>query len=111
MWVTMSSGTWGGNVLSWLRDDAAPLVVLKYEDLIVNPRMAAERAISSRLPDLCPNTDACIPSFGELHDIDPWFFRRGVAGSHSDEMSDELHELFWAQPENATAMRQLGYSD
>jgi hypothetical protein len=24
-------------------------------------------------------------------------------------MSDELHELFWAQPENATAMRLLRY--
>jgi hypothetical protein len=65
--------------------------------------------VSSLLPDLVPLENARIPSFGELRRIDPEFFRRGVAGSHRDEMSDELHKLFWAQPENATAMRRLGY--
>jgi hypothetical protein len=39
------------------------------------------------------------------------FFRRGEAQSHRDEMPHELHDLFWAQPENATAMRLLGYDE
>ena len=105
-----SSGTWGGNVLSWLDNGDAPLAVLKYEDLIGSPREAVEAAVSSLLPDLMPNADARIPSFDDLHAIDPGFFRRGEAGSHNDEMPEDLHELFWAQPENAVAMRRLGYS-
>jgi hypothetical protein len=106
-----SSGTWGANVLSWMDDARRPLAVLRYEDLIVAPREAAERAVSSLLPGLVPIVDAHIPSFAELHDIDPEFFRRGATGSHTDEMPDELHELFWAQAENAAAMRWLGYAD
>ena len=105
-----SSGTWGGNVLSWLDSSSAPLAILRYEDLVVDPRGASERVVSSLVPDLLAIADACVPSFGELHGIDPEFFRRGVSRSHQDEMPDELHELFWAQPENATAMRLLGYS-
>jgi len=112
-----SSGTWGGNVLSWLgAADAsaatdASVTLLRYEDLIVDPRGSVERAVSSLLPELAPSVDAVIPSFNELHRVDPLFFRRGAAHSHRDEMTDELHELFWAQPENATAMRLLRYSE
>ena len=32
-----------------------------------------------------------------------------AALSHKDEMSQEVHELFWAQPQNALAMHRLGY--
>jgi len=106
-----SSGTWGGNVLSWLGTADAPLAVLRYEDLIVDPRGSIARAISSLLPELAPRGDAIIPSFKELHRVDPSFFRRGLAQSHRDEMPDELHELFWAQPENTAAMRLLGYDE
>jgi hypothetical protein len=103
-----SSGIWGGHVLSWL-DGPAPFAVLRFEDLVADPRGAATLAVSSLMPDLVPAADVSIPSFDELHGIDPVFFRRGVARSHRDEMPDELHELFWAQPENAVAMRRLGY--
>ena len=81
------------------------------EDLIADPRESVERAVSSLLPELVPSADAVIPSFSDLHGVDPLFFRRGVAHSHRDEMPDELHELFWAQPENATAMRLLRYDE
>ena len=104
-----SSGTWGGNVLSWLENAGVPPAILKYEDLIADPRTALRRAIAVLEIDLVPNPDACLPSFHDLHNIDPDFFRRGVARSHRDEMPDELHGLFWAQAENATAMRRLGY--
>jgi sulfotransferase family protein len=104
-----SSGSWGGNVLSWLNAADASVALLRYEDLIVDPRGSVERAVSSLLPELAPSADAVIPSFSELHNIDPLFFRRGVARSYRDEMPDELRKLFWAQPENATAMRLLAY--
>jgi hypothetical protein len=100
--------SWGGNVLSWL-DGAALLAVLRFEDLVADPRGAATRAVSSLMPDLAPAADVSTPSFDELHGIDPDFFRRGVVRSYRDEMPDELHELFWAQTENAVAMRRLSY--
>jgi hypothetical protein len=104
-----SSGTWGGNVLSWLGAAGAPIAVLKYEDLIANPLESVQRVVLSLLPELVPVAEVSIPSFRYLHGIDPLFFRRGTAGAYRTEMSPELHELFWAQPENATAMGQLGY--
>ena len=104
-----SSGTWGGNVLNWLESAGVPLAILKYEDLIADPRTALRRAIAVLEIDLVPNPDGHIPSFRDLHKIDPDFFRRGVPGSHREEMPDELHELFWAQQENATGMHRLGY--
>jgi len=106
-----SSGTWGGNVLSWLSAARAPTALLRYEDLIADPRGSVERAVSSLLPDLAPNADARIPTFADLHGVDRHFFRRGTVGSHRDEMPPELHELFWAQPENAVATRHLGYGN
>lgn len=102
-----SSGTWGGNVLSWLGAADAAVALLRYEDFIVDPRGSVGRAVAALLPELVPNAAAEIPSFSELHRVDPLFFRRGAAQSHRDEMPDELHALFWAQPENATAMRLL----
>ena len=102
-----SSGTWGGNVLSWMDADA-PIAVLKYEELITDPRGSVTRIVAGLVPELSP-TESDIPSFHELHSIDETFFRQGVAGSHRDEMPRELQELFWAQPENALAMQRLGY--
>jgi len=106
-----SSGTWGGNVLNWLGRMDAPTVVLKYEHLVVDPIEAVERTVAAlRLP-LVPVADPVVPSFADLHRVDPSFFRRGAVGSHRDEMPDELHALFWEQRENAAAMRALGYGD
>lgn len=105
-----SSGTWGGNVLSWLNAINAHIVVLRYEDLIVDPRGSVARVVSSLLPELAAKEDAELPSFDELHRVDETFFRRGAVRSYRDEMSDELHKLFWAQPENAAAMQRLGYA-
>jgi hypothetical protein len=104
-----SSGTWGGNVLSWLNGGRVPVAIVRYEQLIVDPANAAMAAVSLLAPRLTPATDAPIPGFAQLHAIDPTFFRRGIVGSHADEMSAELHDLFWAQPENAAAMQLLGY--
>jgi hypothetical protein len=106
-----SSGPWGGNVLSWLRNAAAPVVLLRYEDLIADAAKAAAEVVSSLMLRLLPVAGAVVPRFGDLHGIDPTFFRRGVVGSHRDEMPPDLHDLFWARPENAAAMRLLGYGE
>ncbi len=94
--------------MSWLGGDGTNIALLRYEDLIVDPRGSVERIVSSFLPELVPIANALIPSFPDLHRIDPSFFRHGAVGSHQTELSSELEELFLAQPENATAMQHLG---
>ena len=101
----------GSNVLSWLDGAGTPPAVLKYEELIADPCGAVGRALAALRLDFVAKPDARVPSFDALRAIDPVFFRRGVAGAHRDEMSEELHALFWARPENAAAMRLLGYAD
>jgi hypothetical protein len=62
------------------------------------------------VPDLWALPDVHIPSFAELQRADDRFFRRGHTATHRDELPDELHELFWSQPDNKAAMQLLGYN-
>jgi hypothetical protein len=105
----VGTGGWGRNVLSWLQPPAPHRVLLRYEDLVRNPRTNVERAVATVAPRLRPLPNARIPSFSELQRADDRFFRRGHTATHRDELPDELHELFWSQPDNSAAMRLLGY--
>ncbi|WP_020580216.1 sulfotransferase domain-containing protein [Actinopolymorpha alba] len=107
---TTGTGNWGRNVLSWLDPPAPQRILLRYEDLVRDPATYALTAMARVAPDLRPIEGAAIPSFAELRRVDDGFFRRGMTGSHRDELPDDLHELFWAQPENVAAMDRLGYS-
>jgi hypothetical protein len=104
-----SSGSWGGNVLSWLSASDSQTVVVRYEDLVAAPQAVVVEAVRTLCPELAPSADAQVPNFAELKTIDSEFFRRGEVGSHRDEMSAELQELFWQVPENTHAMARLGY--
>jgi hypothetical protein len=103
------TGSWGRNVLSWLRPPMPHRAVLRYEELVREPRTIVERVMAALAPELGPGTDAQIPSFAELQQADDRFFRRGLTATYLDELPDELHRLFWAQTDNATAMQLLGY--
>ncbi|HLU74966.1 MAG TPA: sulfotransferase domain-containing protein [Nonomuraea sp.] len=106
----IGTGNWGRNVLSWLRPPAPHRIVLRYEDLIREPRRTVERTLATLAPELQPLPDARIPTFAELHQLDGDFFRRGHPGTHTDELPEDLHQLFWSRPDNVTAMELLGYS-
>jgi Sulfotransferase domain len=106
---TVGTGSWGGNVLSWLVPSAPHRVTLRYEDLTARPKEAVAGVLATVAPRLRPLVDARIPSFDELRRCDGRFFRRGRTGSHRDEMPPEMQTLFWSHPDNATAMRLLGY--
>lgn len=101
------TGSWGSNVLSWLRPEASHRVVLRYEALIADPVEVVTAAMAALVPEVRP-TGAEAPDFAELRAADGQFFRRGVVGSYRDEMPDDLHELFWSQPDNAATMALLG---
>lgn len=101
------TGSWGANVLSWLQPEARNRVVLRYEALIADPVDAVTAAMVAVVPGVRP-TGAEAPDFAELRAADGRFFRRGVVGSHRDEMPEHLHELFWSRRDNAAAMALLG---
>ncbi|WP_436531779.1 sulfotransferase domain-containing protein [Actinoplanes sp. HUAS TT8] len=103
------TGSWGSNVLSWLRPPAEHRVVLRYEDLTRDPWAVVPPVVTALTPGLAIRPDAVIPSMDELRRHDDRFFRRGRTGSHRDELPDELHELFWSRADNRAAMALLGY--
>jgi hypothetical protein len=103
------TGTWGANVLSWLEPPSPGRVLLRYEDLIAKPETAVKSVVSALAPDLAPGPAPDIPTLATLKESDPKFFRRGQVGSHDDELSPDLHTLFWSLPENRRAMDLLGY--
>ncbi len=103
------TGSWGDNVLSWLLAPMPHRAVARYEDLVQEPSGVMERVMDVlELPH--PRVaGAVLPSFEELHDSDPRFFRRGVSGTHREELPEDLHRLFWSRPDNAAAMSLLGH--
>jgi hypothetical protein len=105
----VGTGSWGTNVLSWLRPSAPHRVVLRYEDLIRDPHAAVTPIIATVAPVLGLRPEAATPSLEELRGHDDLFFRRGRTGSHQDELPTELHQLFWSRVDNQAAMALLGY--
>ncbi len=105
----LGTGRWGSNVVSWLRPPAQHRVVLRYEELISDPRAAVTSTIATVAPTLGLRPEGAVPSLDELKGHDELFFRRGRIGSHRDELPTELHQLFWSRPENQEAMALLGY--
>jgi hypothetical protein len=105
-----SGGTagWGMNVRSWQESTAPNPVWVRFEDLIADPAHTVQTAVAAVAPDWRP-ANATIPSFKDLQAHDPAFFRAGRTGTYQSELPTDLHDLFWEQPENAEAMRRLGY--
>jgi len=104
------TGSWGRNVLSWVQSPPTHTVQVRYETLIADPDAAAARIVGAVAPRLRLRVDPQIPSFVELQRVDPLFFRRGMVGTHRDELPDDLHSLFWSRPDNRDAMSLLGYT-
>lgn len=106
---TGGTGGWGQNVLSWHASTGPAPVWVRFEDLIADPRTTVETAVAAAAPGLKPAPDTHLPAFTELHTRAPAFFRSGTTGTHQTELPPDLHDLFWDQPDNATAMRLNGY--
>jgi hypothetical protein len=102
------TGSWGTNVLSWLQPAVPQRVALRYEDLTADPAGSTIGLMDGLAPEMRPRPHVLVPSFSELREADETFFRRGLVGSHRDEMPEALHDLFWSRPDNVAAMRLLG---
>jgi glycosyltransferase involved in cell wall biosynthesis len=99
-------GGWAGHVTAWA-SRKAPTQIIRFEELIADPIPIVERALAGlgihRQPTAVP-----LPSFAELRERAPDFFRAGRVGSYRDEMPQGLEDLFWSR--SAGAMRRHGYS-
>ncbi|MEM7533919.1 MAG: sulfotransferase domain-containing protein [Chloroflexota bacterium] len=105
-----ATGTWGQNVCHWLNQDMGNTIYVRYEDLIQHPEEIVEQTLL-RLnhPLASQKINQQTPTFADLQTINSTFFRRGIVGSYKDEMPEDLHALFWAQPDHVEAMQRLGY--
>ena len=99
-------GGWARNIDAW-ESRKGPTQVIRFEDLIVDPVPIVERALAG-LGMHSQSTASRLPSFAELRERSPTFFRVGRVGSHRDELPQELEELFWSR--SAGAMRRYGYA-
>ena len=102
------TGSWGTNVLSWLRPPAPHRILLRYEDLIRDPRSTVPSTLVELMPQLHPRLLGKSRHSPTCNAPISRFFRRGHTGSHQDELPDHLHDLFWSRPDNAAAMELLG---
>ena len=107
------TASWGQNVLSWLPPDESNgpsrVLVIRFEDLIDDPNGVITRALSRVAPNVPIRRGATVPSFTQLHQLDPHFFRRGLVGTHRDEMPPDVEDLFWSYEDNRAAMSRLGH--
>ncbi len=116
-------GGWSTNVTHWVQQAD---IVIRYEDLLVDPIKEVERL--REIMDLPqPNLNKFpsfkqmkfgIPEYGsgknrgisedEMKDLSVKNFRKGKAGSWKEEMPQEMQDLFWSY--HGEVMSQLGYS-
>jgi hypothetical protein len=102
----ITPAAWSDHVRQWTHRRGLTFTV-RYEDLLEDPAAWVDRALKAIGYDVRRSRNADLPSFEELHERWPKFFRRGETASWRDEMTDELHELFWQH--HGDAMRELGY--
>jgi len=116
-------GSWTRNVLSWVLRPSMPRLVVKYEDLIENPRREFLRVLmfmNLKLDfaqfdkALAATTFAKMveaeksDDYGAMHNADKPFFRSGQAGQWR-EGGLTLAQIAAVEQANAQAMLMMGY--
>ena len=100
-----SFGGWGPNVLAWSRRPGTAIV--GFEGLVADPIATVRRSLAQIGYTPTETGGATMPTFEELHQLMPKFFRRGQVGSWRTEMPEDLHDLFWER--HGGVMQQMGY--
>ncbi len=81
---------------SWLEREQKPIIVY-YNDLVGDPITTVRSALDSLGIELIPNHEASIPSFAQLKNCYPDFFRKGVSGDWKQYFSPAQEMLFSSQ--------------
>jgi sulfotransferase family protein len=103
-----SYGGWSGNVQAWTTR-RTPTVIVRFDDLIADPFGQLRRAMAAVGLAPAETATAKAPSFGDLHQLGPLFFAKGLTGAWRDDLPAELHLSFWRR--HGHAMRALGFTD
>lgn len=101
-------GNWSRNIHEWTHR-STPTVFVKYEKLITNPVACCQSAMAHvgyQAPEINQNS---VPTFSDLHQQVPDFFRKGKVGSWREEMPEDLHQRFWER--HGEIMYKMGYSE
>ncbi len=89
---------WGTGNRSWLEREPKPVVVY-FEDLTRDPIGTVTHAVNSLNIGLKLKSGGSVPSFDELKQRYPSFFRRGTSGDWRNHFSPAQEELFWLKHE------------
>jgi hypothetical protein len=100
-------GDWSDNVRAWRK--RANATVVRYEDLVREPRELVMQVVGQLDPDLPLRPDAFVPTFEEMKQLNPKVVRRGKVGSWQDEFPEDLLPAFWRR--HGTMMREVGYGE
>ena len=97
-------GSWGEHVQSWDPKNRKNTLLIKFEELIKDPSQYI--GLLSEFLEITPVGDK-IPTFEELKEINPIFFRSGKTNSWENIYSEEEHISFWLK--NYKVMDEYGY--
>lgn len=104
LWDRVTHDYWQSFVMAW-RDEAD--VHARFEDMLTDGIDVVHSVVGELGLCLPFFEDARIPTFKQLHDKSGTFFRRGIVGSHRDEMPSEMQRVFMQH--NGEAMEAYGY--
>ena len=99
-------GAWSDHVKSWNPGARPNTLLVKFEELTSDPVSHIDRI--SQFLGIKPVGEK-IPSFEELKEINPRFFRSGKLKSWQSHFSDEEMAAFWIR--NHSQMLDNGYTD
>lgn len=100
--------SWSEHVESWLKREA-PTSIVRFDELAQRPLDTVFTALVEVGFEVDKAERAQIPTFEELHDRWPSFFRCGRSGAWKSEMRGHIQQLFWIH--HGTTMERLGYCD
>jgi len=98
-------GAWGQHVSAWNPGGRENTLLVRFEELIADPQASADAI--GEFTGLKPVARE-IPTFRELQEKGPQFFRSGKTDSWKNEYSQSDHYAFWLK--NHEQMMKYGYS-
>jgi len=103
LWRIIRAEKWARFIGSWLQVSQA---VVRYESLRSEPQATLAALLDSLGIEL-PLCERKMPEFGELHEVLPDFFRKGLVGEWRDVLTEAQEQLIWKSC--GERMEQVGY--
>lgn len=102
-------GGWSAHARAWVNDRGrAKTAVVRYEDLVVNPKSAVESGLTGVDLDIGAVEGGQPPDFESLRQRNPEFFRKGKVGAWRDEFPQNALKAFMKH--HGATLKQFGYS-